>query len=211
MTALGGKSQVQIYAQTANGDPEPTLIIEGGEARVNGSLLLPGSVIQARAETHFGASGFITFINEGLFETGMMDIIEYETIAIDEFTTVIDHVFQPGMLSVELLSSSGFNETWYVDVFIRLLKNGSVIWPSPSSTNGHWASETELRGESVSAVIFPSDYFQALEFEPASGSATYKWQVNIGVETSQDDEDDIGSNWSFVGSQSRMLIPRNEI
>lgn len=211
VTALGGKAQVQFYAQRASGDPDPLFVISDGEARLNGSLLLPGSVLQARADTHFGASGFIEFNQFGEWFSGWIDVAVFDDVVIDEYITAIDHVLQPGPLTVQLLSSSSFTEFWDIYLHVRMLRNGSVVWPSPTATNGSEISETLLEGNSVTEIIFFGNYLQYLEFGPSPGTVDYKWQVQIEVLSSQEDDDDMGSNWSFEGSQARMLIPRNEI
>jgi hypothetical protein len=196
VTALGGKSQVQIYAQKAVGDPVPVFTVADNAVRLDGSVLFPRDVLGAAKEQGgVVARSGITY-SGGVYDSGWIDAVEVDAI-VDATTDCVDLSMQVG--NVDFSFSAAMTAS------IRLLRNGTQIHPPSAFSNGIPIFGTSGALATSVYSIAPYDF---VDLPPSSGTYTYKWQVRMRVASGGSGS---GDNFSFAGLFVRAIYPKNQI
>lgn len=203
VTALGGKPQVQLYAETSSGSARQALVLEDGRARLDGKLLLPRSVVGIQPETGSTIGQNPITYSSGNYDSGWVDAVEHE-VEVDNVTEFVDFNLFIGPYAWAFQISAGS-----VSFAVRLTRNGTQVWPPPAYTNGaqQWP-DFVLTTVNVSITTQRLvDPVMALDFPPSPGTYTYKWQgrfrISGGVGT--------GAYWSAGPMMSRVLLPKNQV
>jgi hypothetical protein len=205
LQALGGKSQVQLYAQQSSGDPIPVFEVVDGQSRFR-NVILPGSVIGTEAKVQASAIG-ATNVNT-VYDSGWIDILSW-TLTTDARNYFIDISVTTGVLTV-VLTHSGLAE---FRAYVRMLKDVTTSeWPAPgwdASSAPGFPYAGGFTGP-VNSDVMIGDAFRWWEPTPTPGVHTYTWQIRVTFGNILATPSSTNS-WSLSGFRGRLLTPRNQL